>query len=234
MGLELVVVVMYKFWRGIYKFWRRMWTGKTELERICCRTIPVYQRTLRLEKYFKRSKQLAGLAPRLARLASSEDKKAVAAEILRVKAIAEKVSPEVSAALEESLGQMISLAVLLDALDKARGPYDSSNAEHEASLMRLWTALRPNVHLSSRKCEEWNEIGFQGRDPATDFRGMGLLGLTNMLELVDQCVSLAASHSTSTASHSTSIAPHSTETSSHSTKIAPHSTSIASHSIFSS
>ena len=28
---------------------------------------------------------------------------------------------------------------------------------------------------------QWNEVGFQGKDPATDFRGMGLLGLIQLV-----------------------------------------------------
>ena len=31
--------------------------------------------------------------------------------------------------------------------------------------------------------EQWVALGFQGRDPATDFRGMGLLGLIQLLYL---------------------------------------------------
>lgn len=34
------------------------------------------------------------------------------------------------------------------------------------------------------KTEQWTRIGFQGTDPATDFRGMGLLGLHAILHLV--------------------------------------------------
>jgi hypothetical protein len=177
---------MYRMW-CVWKFALRCITGTSELERICGLQIPSYQRTLFLEKYFQRSRQLAvgGLGARLALLPAWEDKKAVAADVLRAKRI-EKPSPEVVAALEESLRQMISLSQLVATLDIARKPYDSESVEHELMLMRLWKGLRPNVHLSSRKCEEWNEIGFQGRDPATDFRGMGILGLTNMLELVDR------------------------------------------------
>jgi hypothetical protein len=29
--------------------------------------------------------------------------------------------------------------------------------------------------------EDWKELGFQGRDPATDFRGMGILGLSQLV-----------------------------------------------------
>jgi len=43
--------------------------------------------------------------------------------------------------------------------------------------MRLWKNLLPNRKLKERKTMDWVEIGFQGKDPATDFRGAGILGL---------------------------------------------------------
>ena len=63
-------------------------------------------------------------------------------------------------------------------------------------LLRLWTLLRPDEELAQRRSRQWTHIGFQGDNPATDFRGMvwtfylsidmlldlqGLLGLENLL-----------------------------------------------------
>ena len=39
--------------------------------------------------------------------------------------------------------------------------------------------------LKKRVCDQWKEMGFQGQDPATDFRGMGLLGLYNLLYIAE-------------------------------------------------
>jgi hypothetical protein len=41
--------------------------------------------------------------------------------------------------------------------------------------------LRPEIRRSSRYTDEWNELGFQGNNPATDFRGMGILGLESLV-----------------------------------------------------
>ena len=46
---------------------------------------------------------------------------------------------------------------------------------------QLWTSLQPDVALTGRISTQWTLIGFQGSDPATDFRGMGLLGLLNLV-----------------------------------------------------
>lgn len=59
--------------------------------------------------------------------------------------------------------------------------YNKSNPEHEDLLKKLWTLTYPNVKLDSRVSEQWKQLGFQGTDPATDFRGMGLLGLLNLI-----------------------------------------------------
>ncbi|KAJ8956373.1 hypothetical protein NQ318_015111 [Aromia moschata] len=39
----------------------------------------------------------------------------------------------------------------------------------------------PDERLDGRITKRWQDIGFQGDDPKTDFRGMGMLGLENLL-----------------------------------------------------
>eukprot|EP00075_Anas_platyrhynchos_P023272 XP_027312525.1 ELMO domain-containing protein 2 isoform X1 [Anas platyrhynchos] len=60
-------------------------------------------------------------------------------------------------------------------------PYDSDNEEHEEQLIELWNLLMPHENLKARITKQWCDIGFQGDDPKTDFRGMGLLGLVNLV-----------------------------------------------------
>lgn len=59
-------------------------------------------------------------------------------------------------------------------------PFDAAEASHEARLEALWSALQPG-----RACERissaWGDIGFQAKDPKSDFRGGGLLGLEQLL-----------------------------------------------------
>lgn len=58
--------------------------------------------------------------------------------------------------------------------------YDSQSALHQAQLLEIWTQLRSGRSIKSRKSNEWIQLGFQGDDPATDFRGAGVLGLVNL------------------------------------------------------
>lgn len=39
----------------------------------------------------------------------------------------------------------------------------------------------PTKKLKARISKQWADIGFQGDDPKTDFRGMGILGLINLV-----------------------------------------------------
>eukprot|EP00009_Paramoeba_aestuarina_P001621 CAMPEP_0201516950 /NCGR_PEP_ID=MMETSP0161_2-20130828/8185_1 /ASSEMBLY_ACC=CAM_ASM_000251 /TAXON_ID=180227 /ORGANISM="Neoparamoeba aestuarina, Strain SoJaBio B1-5/56/2" /LENGTH=949 /DNA_ID=CAMNT_0047914311 /DNA_START=103 /DNA_END=2952 /DNA_ORIENTATION=+ len=60
-------------------------------------------------------------------------------------------------------------------------PYDKENEEHEGFLYELWGTCFPDTELESRVSDQWKKLGFQGKDPGTDFRGMGLLGLKHIL-----------------------------------------------------
>nr|CAG4643397.1 EOG090X0AMT [Ilyocryptus agilis] len=86
----------------------------------------------------------------------------------------------------KSFGECVSVIwgykQLLNELEALRTTsYDAQNADHEHKLQDLWNLLMPNRQLDSRVSNLWKELGFQGDDPKTDFRGMGLLGLENLL-----------------------------------------------------
>lgn len=56
-------------------------------------------------------------------------------------------------------------------------PFDPRNAAHEALLASCWPALQPGLPPPARISKQWQELGFQGADPGTDFRSAGELGL---------------------------------------------------------
>jgi hypothetical protein len=58
--------------------------------------------------------------------------------------------------------------------------FDSTNPGHENLLKTLWESLMDKP-LEKRISEEWKLLGFQGKDPSTDFRAMGMLGLENLV-----------------------------------------------------
>ncbi|CAL9138474.1 unnamed protein product [Musa acuminata var. zebrina] len=59
--------------------------------------------------------------------------------------------------------------------------YDSSKKEHQEALRGLWYAAYPGIELCDLISEQWKEMGWQGKDPSTDFRGGGFISLENLL-----------------------------------------------------
>lgn len=59
--------------------------------------------------------------------------------------------------------------------------YDSSNPQHQDALRALWSAAFPGEELRDLVSEQWKDMGWQGKDPSTDFRGGGFISLENLL-----------------------------------------------------
>ncbi|CAN1145906.1 ELMO domain-containing protein A, partial [Linum perenne] len=59
--------------------------------------------------------------------------------------------------------------------------YDSTVSEHQEALRALWNAAFPEEELCGLISEQWKEMGWQGKDPSTDFRGGGFISLENLL-----------------------------------------------------
>ncbi|XP_024012868.1 ELMO domain-containing protein A isoform X2 [Eutrema salsugineum] len=61
--------------------------------------------------------------------------------------------------------------------------YDSSISQHQEALKDLWKLAFPEEELHGIVSEQWKEMGWQGKDPSTDFRGGGFISLENLLYL---------------------------------------------------
>ncbi|MQL80790.1 hypothetical protein Taro_013245 [Colocasia esculenta] len=59
--------------------------------------------------------------------------------------------------------------------------FDSSRRDHQEALKALWYATYPDQELHGLISDQWKEMGWQGRDPSTDFRGAGFISLENLL-----------------------------------------------------
>lgn len=60
-------------------------------------------------------------------------------------------------------------------------PFDGSRLEHQDALRQLWRLAYPDRKLPSLKSELWKDMGWQGPDPSTDFRGGGFVSLENLI-----------------------------------------------------
>lgn len=74
----------------------------------------------------------------------------------------------------------ITQSKLVDEFQKRS--FDKGNEHHKVILENLWYNMMPGIKRSTNfVSEEWGELGFQGKDPTTDFRGMGMLGLEQLV-----------------------------------------------------
>jgi len=169
--------IVYRALKGF----KRWWTGQCELLRITLNEHNQGRRTLRVEKSMSRSHN-ASL--REAIQGSNKDIDVLIAQIIVCKDVKVKHYPEFTPRMRTCLRQVIGYQTLQSEVESVRKTaYSINNSEHEALLASLWRSLKPKCALESRVGHQWSEIGFQGDDPSTDFRGMGLLGLKNLVFL---------------------------------------------------
>lgn len=60
-------------------------------------------------------------------------------------------------------------------------PFDGNFSEHQDALRQLWRLAYPDRQLPALKSEAWKDMGWQGTDPSTDFRGGGFISLENLI-----------------------------------------------------
>ncbi|KAM3728065.1 ELMO domain-containing protein [Dirofilaria immitis] len=169
-----------------------MVTGKTELERILIwRSNSRGQITIKVEELINEGELLT--MPKFWK-AGQEDKLAI--EIIRkcCSEVNNELFEEMRGVLKRSLSQIRGYRELCDHVEKmCKEKYDPENEIHEKRLLKLWELLMPTEDLKGRMTDQWQKIGFQGHDPATDFRGMGVLSLEQLIFLAQYDVAHAQS-----------------------------------------
>ncbi|XP_059660967.1 uncharacterized protein LOC132307271 isoform X2 [Cornus florida] len=59
--------------------------------------------------------------------------------------------------------------------------FDETCPDHQGALRALWCAAFPDIALKGLISEQWKDMGWQGHNPSTDFRGCGFISLENLL-----------------------------------------------------
>ncbi|KAL5962290.1 ELMO domain-containing protein 1 [Taenia solium] len=162
------VSIMY----NLYKWLVVLLYGHSELERIMVKNSFGFARTVKIEKSFQLSDNIMirdGLyslpLPKYAALVFHEE--CVANSTLSVD-------------FKQSVIQIRgyrNLVARADALKNSRFSIDDE--AHVLLLQDIWNSMLPDEPFSL-KSKRWSDIGFQGSCPATDFRGMGVLGAENL------------------------------------------------------
>ncbi|VAI47603.1 unnamed protein product [Triticum turgidum subsp. durum] len=77
------------------------------------------------------------------------------------------------------IGRGLSCVCVQSRDSDARLSFDLTPVQEE--LKALWCASFPGTELRGLISEQWKEMGWQGKDPSTDFRGGGFISLENLL-----------------------------------------------------
>lgn len=191
--LNRVVVFLYMQIRPTIKWIMRSVTHLCELQRICYGTQPGCRRTRDLEWSLQMSRTAAirAICERLklmadeGRFAKEQSDSAVECAVMGI-AYIKKVNPHIHSefirSLRRSVLQMFGYRHLMFQVECLRKvQFMAQDPRHLEKLLRLWRNLRPDEHLMGPVSKQWTSIGFQGDDPRTDFRGMGMLGLDNLV-----------------------------------------------------
>ncbi|XP_046901618.1 ELMO domain-containing protein 2 [Hypomesus transpacificus] len=167
------------FLRLCLKWILRHATGKCELQRICSSYKPGATRTTKTELSLNSSKSKV---LRASVDAEEDGVEACVLQIMREKNIKAEKDPTFQMNLQACLLQITGHKSLFGCVEERRKEvFDPNNTDHENMLLKLWELLMPATRLEARVTKQWGDIGFQGDDPKTDFRGMGMLGLSNLL-----------------------------------------------------
>ncbi|XP_065335907.1 ELMO domain-containing protein 1 [Cloeon dipterum] len=175
--------------RPLVKWFLRKTTKLCELQRICYGDPQGAERTLNVETSLRLSRRPE--IKSLIKMLDSVHKDVIYRRdfvhysvytVLTLKKIHPKVHPQFAPSFSRCIEQLHGYETLKRDVETLRvEQYNADNPEHEAKLIKLWEAIMPDTPLEARVTKQWQDIGFQGDDPKTDFRGMGMLGLENLL-----------------------------------------------------
>ncbi len=172
-----VRLVRLYFYRMVKRV-RRIAGGASQVERICANE-HTPSMTARFWEEWRTSKRLQGVFKKHAH-SDQLDPSRVGDEICTLKRVSRETEAmkNVVRCLEQIAG-VNQVAAHLRRL--ASTPFSTDNEEHEQQLEELWKLLLPGVEREGRVTRQWGRLGFQQSDPATDFRGGGLLALHQLL-----------------------------------------------------
>ena len=118
------------------------------------------------------------------------------------KRVKSSIHKEFVFSLRVSLTQMFDYKLVVEEAERLRKrTFDKESKDDCQLLVQLWNNLKPKNKIKViEDCPDWSIIGFQQpKDPSTDFRGMGLLGLMQLVFLSKSYT--LASHSMLSASN---------------------------------
>ncbi|BFZ14495.1 hypothetical protein BsWGS_17534 [Bradybaena similaris] len=170
--------VYFVLLRPMLKWLLRKVTGKCELLRVTYEEGDYVERTKRIEDSLRHSRnaELKACATTVDFIVEQSAKK-----IASIKSIVPEVHPRFESSFRDCLQRIKAYnQILADAEELRKEKFSKSDSRHEAKLVQLWNVYN-DVPLPQPVGQHWTDLGFQGLDPSTDFRGMGMLGLEQLI-----------------------------------------------------
>lgn len=173
----------YTYARPFIKWFLRHFTRLCELQRICYGSESGSKRKKDVEESLALSRR-PQIKKIVNQLNESVDNKISTAEfqdnlvpfavstIMKVKKVKQKIHPDFGPSLGICIQTIWGYRRLCADIEDIRTTsFDNTNLDHENKLLKLWRLLMPTEPLEKRITKQWQDIGFQGEDPMTDFRG---------------------------------------------------------------
>lgn len=177
----------------LYKYLLHVLTQRCEIERICGdydQGRHTNRMTIAFSSSIKHSKQLKHPQLLLFHQPYTEHNQlytitSIYEEIIQIKHM-ENIQSLTSANMKTCLKSLRLINAMKISLNNLKNTkFNYAQPEHVELLEKLWKHLKPNIRRKENTLitQEWTELGFQNKDPSSDFRGMGLLGLIQLVYL---------------------------------------------------
>lgn len=180
---EIVSCQLLAIYKRLIRFVLHVVTGRCELERICMNEKVESIRIKKIENNLISSRNqylndsVGGLPE-----SNLENEEILALNIMKAKQIQHENNLNILLVIKDGLIKINAYSRLLNDLNELRRKkFSLDNLEDSEKIMSLWKCLKGDDDLLDTKISKrWTELGFQGKDPGTDFRGMGMLAVTNL------------------------------------------------------
>jgi hypothetical protein len=152
-------------------------TGKSELERICVKKFDPMMTSVAVSRCIEKSKKLSSTKASFVSQPYAFDVEDTFAAIVEAKQLNSKGNLIYN--LKQALHTISNAQSYVGQLKEwQKTQFDWAVPTHKEKINNLWESLHPDYNRGDDRI--WSNIGFQGLDPASDFRGMGMLGLIQL------------------------------------------------------
>ncbi|EFN64556.1 ELMO domain-containing protein 2 [Camponotus floridanus] len=200
---KYIWTLVYWYFRPFVKWFLRHTTQMCELQRICYGQPSGAPRAFAIEESLKQSRN-ANIRTLVAYLNDIADQRRITTkterkileDAIKTVLVTKNINPTAHPTFAKSFGKCVELIwgyrqLCVECEELRKTSYSPENPDHEQLLLKLWSLLMPYESLEARVTKQWQKIGFQGDDPKTDFRGMGILGLENLVYFAQEYPSTA-------------------------------------------